>query len=616
MQIDFRGILERKVFTRYATRWVFQQNHKVRPDPNARADLLDFFPVWVNLKKMLDVLPPGNGIEYRLSHTRAAVKFVYTDLDRMHAGDFLTNEVPVYGSTFANYAYQADTILVTPNGVALSSNFLGRISANPDKGVLLMEGAGISESPLVLEIWRNGSKIAAENMPLKISSVEDMYRWINLRGVTHGSVTKPSNTGQPNNCPDASCNGNMVAMVHGFSCAEDDARADSAEVFKRLYQSGSHAMFTAVAWYANFNPILSGNHPETATVFYHADAHQAMDTAPALAAALQSLPGSQLHLIAHSQGNLISSEAIKCGLNPYRYYMIDAAVATEAYDGKWLPESTTKTPGTYAELVSDWENSLSSWLDYSNRLWSAQWHELFTDTRHDLTWKGRYGNLTNAINYFSSGDEVVDNNPDCTDFTVPSLLTQSGGISFSAARRHAWIAQEQAKGEWLLSALSLLGGMDSQGGWGYNDHYNMLDITMSVPGSYRRLPPSAANAIPDSVLRTIPFFKPFDEPKLCDTNQDVLANNPVLMHKLLAEAIPALSHATGRNPIEDFGSPVNGDPDNPDGSIDLMTKKRSDNAWPAVRGSTHNWLHGDFRDVAYFYNFSLYNDIVNKGGLK
>ena len=28
------------------------------------------------------------------------------------------------------------------------------------------------------------------------------------------------------------------------------------------------------------------------------------------------------------------------------------------------------------------------------------------------------------------------------------------------------------------------------------------------------------------------------------------------------------------------------------------------------------WLHGDFRDVAYFYNFMLYDDIVSKGGLK
>jgi hypothetical protein len=569
---------------------------------SGRADLLDFFPVWVNLKKMLDVLPPGNGIEYRLSQANAAVKFVYTDLDRMHAGDFLTNDVPAYGSTFANYAYQADAILVTPNGVALSQSFLGRIRANPDKGVLLMEGAGISDAPLVLEIWRNGSKIAAENLPLKISSVEDMYRWINLRNVTQGSVAKPSNTDQPKNYPDSLCNGKMVAIVHGYACAEDDARADSAEVFKRLYQSGSHAMFTAVGWHANFNPISGGNYPITAYLFYHADAHRALDTAPALTAALQSLPGGQLHLVVHSQGNLLVSEAIaKCGLNPYRYYMIDAAVATEAYDGKWLPESTNKTTGTYAELVSTYPSDGYTWLDYSNRLWSAQWHELFADTRHDLTWRKRFGNLTCAINYHSTGEEVLENNPACTDFTLTDLIPIPGLNPGNPMGHHAWIAQEQAKGGDVMAALR---GETSQGGWGFNWRYDFLT---------QQLTPKLANGLSDSDLRTKSFFKPFNVPELYDPNQDILANNPVLMHKLLAEAIPALSHATGSNPIDYFGVPVTiaGD-----GNIDLMTMKRGDNAWPSVRGSTHNWLHGDFRDVAYFYNYNLYDDIVSKGGLK
>jgi len=81
---------------------------------------------------------------------------------------------------------------------------------------------------------------------------------------------------------------------------------------------------------------------------------------------------------------------------------------------------------------------------------------------------------------------------------------------------------------------------------------------------------------------------------------------------LFAEAIPALSHATGRNSINGYFAAVT---PAGDGNIDLMTKKRGDNVWPAVRDDTH-WLHGDFRDVAYFYNYPLYDDIVAKGGLK
>ena len=28
------------------------------------------------------------------------------------------------------------------------------------------------------------------------------------------------------------------------------------------------------------------------------------------------------------------------------------------------------------------------------------------------------------------------------------------------------------------------------------------------------------------------------------------------------------------------------------------------------------WLHGDLKDVAFFYNFNLFKDIVGKGSLK
>jgi hypothetical protein len=124
-----------------------------------------------------------------------------------------------------------------------------------------------------------------------------------------------------------------------------------------------------------------------------------------------------------------------------------------------------------------------------------------------------------------------------------------------------------------------------------------------------------ADIIPDSVLRIVPFFMPFNVLKLYDPNQDVLAGNPAALHKLLAEAIPALSHATGSNPIDGFGFPL--DPHG--GNIDLMTMQRGDGLWPNIRLTSktkHRWLHGDFRDVAYFYNYKLYDDLVAKGNLK
>ena len=74
------------------------------------------------------------------------------------------------------------------------------------------------------------------------------------------------------------------------------------------------------------------------------------------------------------------------------------------------------------------------------------------------------------------------------------------------------------------------------------------------------------------------------------------------------EAIPALSRATGANAIPEAFSRNN---------KDMMTLK---NGWPAGRmNSDHklnNWLHGDFRDVGYFFVYRLYDDICTRGVLR
>ena len=65
-------------------------------DVDGRSDLLDFFPVWLDIKLTLDLLPPAANIEYRLRHNDEAFRFVYTDLTKEHAGQFLTTESANY----------------------------------------------------------------------------------------------------------------------------------------------------------------------------------------------------------------------------------------------------------------------------------------------------------------------------------------------------------------------------------------------------------------------------------------------------------------------------------------------------------------------------------------
>lgn len=93
------------------------------------------------------------------------------------------------------------------------------------------------------------------------------------------------------------------------------------------------------------------------------------------------------------------------------------------------------------------------------------------------------------------------------------------------------------------------------------------------------------------------------------TAGSAVATDPAVRAKVLAEAIPALSRATGANPVERrFG----------DNNVNMMTTLK--NGWPAGRMNSdfklNNWLHGNFRDVGYFFVYRLYDDICTRGVLR
>jgi hypothetical protein len=551
---------------------------------NGHGDLLDFFPLWLDISSALQLVPPGFGVQYRLRQDDGAVNIVYTDLTKNQAGDYLTkDDAWTYGQFAMKPASDAETIEVTQLGVNLDTSFLNKIKTTPEKGILLVEGRAATSKPLVLEVWQNNQKVLQWEMPLSLSGVENMYRWINLRGLTGGSVNRPTDIRPPANCPDTLCNGKQIAFMHGYNNSEDQARAALSESFKRLYQSGSRAMFTGVLWQGDEHVFMQA----AAAAFFHANIINAFEVAPSYAAAVSHLPG-QLYVAAHSAGNMVVSSAIKdFGLNPVQYYMIDAAVSVEAYDESAQYPSEMTPP---------------SWVNYTNRLWASEWYRLFNsnDGRRKLTWRNRFGNLPQAINYYSSGEDVLDNNPvNPPQPVVPGI-------------ERAWVFGEMVKGCWQMTWLPIT---QSHGGWGFNNGqiggYGSNEWT-GIAGGYqwRGLYPSEAALITDDALRTNSFFKSFYLADLYTTNGSAVATNFDVKLKLLAEAIPSTSRAAGRNPIPAFGV---------DRNVDMMARKRTvAPQWPASRPLDANgdgrWLHGDFRDVAYFFNYPLYEDMVARGG--
>jgi hypothetical protein len=147
-----------------------------------------------------------------------------------------------------------------------------------------------------------------------------------------------------------------------------------------------------------------------------------------------------------------------------------------------------------------------SWIGYEERLWPTEWHSLFpsSDARSAFTWLDRFAALDIGTNFYSSGDEVLDNP---VDSSVPSSwdITHPFG-------HYAWVAHEKTKGGYAVTPLQIaaLACLRSthNGGWGDNVNWWIYDA--SIAGLRRRTPAEAnATGVPTTSLPASPFFQQF-----------------------------------------------------------------------------------------------------------
>jgi pimeloyl-ACP methyl ester carboxylesterase len=431
--------------------------------------------------------------------------------------------------------------------VVLDGDFLDKIINDENKGVLMIEGAGATTSPLVLEIWNSGTKICENELPLSIDGVEKMYRWINLRP----GQQNDSRTGPPQNNPDTLTTGTNVLFLHGFAANGVTARGWNAEIFKRLYQSGSRAKFWGMTWEGDVGLVDA--------LHYQEDVANALAVAFDFYAQVQPIAGDKV-VLAHSLGNMVVSAAIQdYGLNVSKYFMLNAAVATECYD-----------PAAFNDATNDNYMLHEGWPGYSSKTWCSTWFRLFSspDDRAKLTWQARFTAVPSvACNFYSSGDEIFQVYPG-----TPGLFT---GGPFHL-EQCAWQKQEMFKG------LGGLGGTD-WAGWGFSGEYTMLE----------------ANAAMEDNLRTNAVFR--QEPTTMFTSNITTQGQ----NDIIAQGVPALSYAAGvTNALLGF-----------DKNYDVNTHKQ--NGW-GRSGSPYydRWLHSDLKNMAYLYTYGLFNELVSRGGLQ
>ena len=563
------------------------------------SDLVDFFPVFLEIKQLLGVLPHTTaGITYKLKHADSALNFVYTNKTRAEAFDHLRKVMSTgYGSGFTQPAGSARTDKITAAGVALSTAFLDGIKNN-DWGVILVEGCATTTAPLRLVVEKDGVEIAEVAVNIKISPVEQMFRHVNLTAVPKNydgsapNIPQPAEatrTGQPPAYPDSLTNGKYFVFVHGYNVHAQKARGWQAEVFKRMYALGSKARFVGVTWHG------------ATGLDYHRAVYHAFQTGDALAGALAFTGNADVTIAAHSLGNMVVGHAIQsAGFTPSRYYMVNAATPLEAYA---IGDVGANEPANMTELA---------WRSYVPRLYMANWHELFaatpSDNRGRFTWKLFFQNvaLTNGLahNFYSEEEDVVTDADGNTSASVmATLLNQGFDVSTGA-----WKAQELVKGvDWSTSLVSIF-MIRGQAGWGFSPYW---DDVYGDPGTgmiQTRKSPADAAQLSDAQLREHPFFADFLEPALVSTNASTAsaeAGEANVRYDLFARAIPAMSNAAAANSMTSLG--------NRNYPMHTAGKAQNNGAFPTP---DNMWRHSDFKDVALPYVYPMYEEMISRGALK
>ncbi len=517
-------------------------------------DLVDFFPVHIDAGPVLDAWPPEE-YKYILKHETGELNaLLEPGLAPDDAGSYLTD------SEWAEAHGEAELTVITGSGVELGESFLEGIRTG-NKGVILCEGRGTTDKPLVIEVVRKSDNrlMSTTELPLSLSGVEQMYRRISLRSGGESATS----TNEPSNNPDSLGNGRNVFFLHGFNVDSDAARGWSAEIYKRLYWSGSRAGFWGMTWDGDEGLVNAMNYQENVA--------NAFETAALFAERVGGVSGEKI-VLAHSLGNMVVSAAIQDhGLAVDKYFMLNAAVALECYDTAAFNDSVNNNQMLHSE-----------WIWYTNRAWCSKWFELFdqsSDCRAQLAWRDRFPSvLSVAYNFYSTGDEIFE------IYTNGMPSPFSGGLFH--LERYAWHKQEIFKGTGTI-------GGTSWAGWGFNSYYDW------ETDEYH--PIYSADAASEANEQTL-----CDNPVFSKTPEEMFS--PVIttqkINEIIAKGIPALSSAVGRNEIEGLAF-----------SYDVNVHKP--NGWGRDDNTYHNqWLHSDLRDMAYLYTYDLFDEISIEGAIQ
>ena len=632
---------------------------------HGRTDLADWFPVYIDGKPLLDANDaiPGNPIRLAVLHPDEGIHATYGDMDPDKSIEFQIKELdPKFGLGLSEPKHTASAFKppaalhaatpTIPSGLA--------IAIKAKRGHVIVDGIKETRLPLkIAVIGKNHAgapvELAAVRLPLAVKKIFDpgdpsgpnnFFRWINLRDICAKAPVRRTNIAAPINRPDSETNGNHVVLVHGFNVDEQASAGWASEFYKRLYWSGNRAKVSFVSWQGSPpGGFASGGSVTDFCRDYYQAVRNALVTAPAMASAVNALPG-QKTVVAHSLGNMLASSAIvHHGLTAKNYFLMNAAVPQEAYDsndetrlrlldGHRRPRGGEGAAFTYHPLMRhpEWD-TVPGGDGYPQRALASEFHTLVptNDSRSLMTWRGVFAGLSRLVsgvsgvpgvrNYYSPGEEVLEGSGPARDQGLQHSVLLLSELWFNQG---CWMGQEWNKGFSPANWAVTTSGNRGDGGWSFR-----------LEGLFqqRALMPWNISS-DDTVLRVNPAFTRFGNDALHDAGDftafaagypaQLSSQDSQSLGHLLAAQIPALSDPAGSGETEGFMVKIPNSNERINNNKPLSSFQDD---WPAPRlvqgivniGSRdyeRRWLHSDLKAMAYRYVYRLYDDMVTAGELK
>ena len=545
---------------------------------NGRNDLVNLLPLAIRPNDFIAHWGAGNISVRILANVRNAVRRCYADVpwNDVRRGVLADVEVDDESSWWQTacepYLRGARLRMLDRYGEVLDVGVVSRCLS--DSGVVYVEAASPCENPIEVAVEVGGEVLFSCTPNLVFSDIDEMYRWHDIRDPEH-----PASTGDASGWPDADRDDANFYFVHGYNVSEREAREWGRAFFKRMWWAGLNARFHVVSWHGNDSQV-DLPYFGLVTPDYHVNVEHALMSSTNLVPIVGRYPGRN-YFAAHSLGNMLVSSAIHdWGIAYERYFMLNAAVAAEAYD----PDSVSSA--TVCQMTP------AGWRDVPLAYRATHWFEYVRfsdgDARRTLTWRGAFAGIDRAVNYYSTEEEV---------------LKCGNGESFSPLRReYAWYNQEHYKGRMPS------GGGRNEGGWRYNPHYWVeVEDWMFSPDDpsprYRRPNSDEILAIADD-LREHPLFRPFEDDSLHTTNF-IGTISRTMRSQLLADAIPAESQPAGFQaiPAWDGGMSVR--------NVNMAATMKT-NLEIFTKTKDAKWVHSFFLSAPFMVVHKLYDDMCEK----